>query len=332
MRVLRNTNLEVGAWSEITANLIDGPTVALFAGSGIGQALYVGGNDPFWALKFDVVVAALPATGTIIAEYWNGATWVQLRVMTVDEVHPHSQRGNRLFETTGEQYIRFDQPTANLLTLNGIQKYWMRFRQTVALATVPTADLARLQGSGTHFEAEGSLIYFGLAEEPELIPGTSLASRIALVTFVPGNASANVANGMNFNIQANSLVNGVTDGFGGVFSVPDGLDTTRDLTFGLEFTGSDAGVGNVDFQYWWLVTGPGSVYNGTAVAPIVAFSVAKSVAANVAIQSSVTFNLGQSLVLPGQTFWWSLRRLGGTDTYNGNVAITNVNLYGYHWH
>lgn len=331
MRCFQNSNLEIGSWADITASLKDDVTVPLFLGSSVGQSLYIGADDEFWALKFNIIVPALPASGFIVADYWDGVAWVQLRIMTVDEVHPHTQRGNRIFEGTGEQYIHISQPSTAQSTVNGVLAYWIRLRVAQVIAQIPTADLCRLQGSGTHIESEGSISAFGLAESMRIIANTDMSSRIALVTFVPANASANVANGMNLNIQGNQLNNGVTDGFGGLFSVPLGFDTCRELSFGVQFFGSDSNAGNVDFQFWWIVTGAGSVYNGTAVANVVPFTIAKTALVSVAIEGAVTFNLGQSLILPGQTFWWSLRRLGGTDTYNGNVAITNLKLEGTFW-
>jgi hypothetical protein len=336
MYVFGNSNGEAGAWTDNTAaaKSVSGSTFSLFPGVTAGNCFYIGNSDRmFPGFKLEDITPAMDiGTGAVIAEYWNGAAWVQLYVMETDADPPYTQRANAIFESLGNTQIRFgllDSWTAK--TLNGVNAYWVRVRITSAITTSPVAERAKCHTNRTEINGDGFREYFGDAQPEQPI-------ELSLMTDILGFNSSNVNLNANANtylvVENNDRDRAKKDGSGGQFRVPDGLNTALPITFRILFAPSTADVGNVENEMYLAPIGAGRVLDGTIPerGPVGAITAVGGTADKIyACEHSFIIDD----VLPGNTFIWSLIRdaTGGNpdDTLNASIYIVGWTLTGYFW-
>lgn len=202
-------------------------------GTAAGNILYVG-----WALAFPAFYADVTTKATMtngfgdgVWEYWNGAQWQPVSIMTAtaDAV---SQRCSKAFEEAGMQYIRFD---VNMMgdwastAVDGVTAFWVRWRLTQNIVTAPVFERIKIATNRSEMASSGFIQFFGTGEpKHELTVHQRLHDD--LVQGSPGNKSLALATGVSITPIDNQYNNGQDDGVGMILSVPEGLDTSRDLT------------------------------------------------------------------------------------------------------
>jgi hypothetical protein len=341
MSVLRNTNGEAGVWSDITTEMASasGSTAVAFPGVGAANCMYIGGDAIFPGAKIRTTVAiVLGAGGSIVWEYWNGAAWTTFRLMTADEATPYNSYAEDTFGRINFEQVRFnpdDMTGWATRALNGTTKYWVRCRVAVGITTAPTLEQIKLHTNRTEINGDGYVEHYGTGEQQRVIPW----HQKLLDNFVGGGAPGNQALALTANItisaQSNLFANNQLEGMGGVFTVPDGLDTSRDVTLRWTWIPLVAGAGAaVEFEGHFGQIEIGDIINGgvgdTAWNEIVNTN---ALAQNELAQTDTEFDVSD--LVPGELLAFSLSRDAQAgnpdDTLAGNVALVTVELQGWFW-
>ena len=264
MAALTNTNLEGGTWNDITTSLKDddGSSAALFAATAVGNCFYFGGDFEFPGMKVEITTAM--SGGAVVLEYWNGSSWVSIPHMSSDASSPYAQYAQLVFQRANTEQVRFGiQDITGWATknLNGITKYWVRFRVTTILTTIPSCDRAKLHTDRTEINSDGVVEYFGAAQ-----PVRQLSWHRKLMEELEGfaqpDADIDIASGFSLKAKANRWQNGNKDGSGTFLHALPGLDTSRPIIYVVGWAPEATGAGNVELQLDVVTLNAGSVLNG----------------------------------------------------------------------
>lgn len=264
---LTNTNLEAGTWNNITTQLKteDGSSANLFAGVGVGNCFYVGSEYEFPGLK--TLTTTARSGGTLVCEYWNGSAWVGISQLSTDADAPYNQYAQNVFARVNGEQIRFD--TTDITgwatkSLNGITKYWIRFRVTVAMTTSPAADRVKVHTNRTEINKDGVVEYFGAAEpQRQIIWHRRLMEEME--GFAQPDWDVDIATTPTLSIKglSNRWQDGNKDGSVEIVHAPPGLDTSRPLIFEVGWYKNAVGAGDVELQVDVVTINEGDVINGT---------------------------------------------------------------------
>jgi hypothetical protein len=330
MVALQNDNLTVGTWTDVTESLASatGSEIAAFPANQVDACLFIGGDAAFPGLQ---LATTLAKSGTLAAEYWNGAAWVAIpRWMTTLAAAPRASTALALLDAVGRHNMRFSaMPGWATSTLDGSLKYWVRLRITGApLTTVPRLEQVLLHSNHTRIGPDGVLEHFGDARPlwaPELDlnlwqTGAGSAPTSATVSY-----SANVSRG-----GLRTFTNAVQRSTGYDLPVQRGADTSEPLVVTVEAYSSNADVGTVEMRLSYVRVPPGSLLTG-ALAGEQTVAVVQA-APGVAGQ---TMTLAFALPLPtwiagSDRLAMTLTRLS-TDAHTGDITVSKITAAGRRW-
>jgi hypothetical protein len=331
---LTNTNLEAGTWADITATLrfLDASSTNLFAGLTVGNCFYAGGDYEFPGLE--CIFTAARVGGAVVLEFWNGAAWIEIPHLSSDADAPYAQYAQRVFLRTGIEQIRFGERSSwATKSLNGITKYWVRFRVTTALTTSPAADQVKVHTDRTEINADGVLEYFGVAEPVRpLIWHRGLLEE--LEGFAQPDADIDIASGFSIKAIANRWQNGNKDGSATFLAALPGLDTSRPLIYEVGWAPEDTGAGNVELQLDVVTVNPGDILDGTLAYTRQLSQVVTGPFTAYALQVTQFAFTVPDLETIGSLAMALYRDAGGgnlDDTFNGDAMHVFSNLYGVFW-
>lgn len=341
MAVLRNTNLEAGAWTDITTEMSSssGSTADAFAGVGIGQCLYIGGSEKqFPGAKIKTTAAIVLGAGSLAWEYWNGAAWTAFTLMTADSVTPYASYAEDTFGRINFEQVRFD--ASNFVgwaqkALNGTTKWWVRCRQVAAITTSPTLEQIKLHTNRTEINADGIIEHFGSA-----IDVRPLSFSIAdMVPFsgggAPGNANIVYTANITLSPQLNVLADNAFDGRGAVVTLPQGIDTGQPVTMRWNWIPALLpGAGEiVRFLGHFGVINEGDILDGSVTDTAWIETVLMTgILQDEVLQTEVEFDISDLVAGEQLVFTLSRDATGGSgDTFVGNVELSTVELFGYFW-
>ncbi|MCP4708832.1 MAG: hypothetical protein GY869_09420, partial [Planctomycetes bacterium] len=175
--------------------------------------------------------------------------------------------------------------------------------------------------------------YFGAARPPkELLIHQRLANE--LDTYTPGNADINFAVGITLNVLDNRFANTKLDGFGGIFTIPDGLDTSMPMVFESLWYADTNNAGNVELEIDAAQIETGDLLDGSTA--VVNYPVVEVVTASTRYKSmKTTFNIDVSSLVPGDSlayrFFRDARAGNAHDTLVGNIIIAKTRATGTFW-
>jgi hypothetical protein len=338
MAALRNTNSEAGTWSDVTAAVASasGSTTDVFPGVTVGNAFFIGGDAPFPGLKGVFTGAIVLGTGAIDISYWNGASWVSVPLMASDADSPYTQYANTFSERVNTEQMRFGFDTSLWSTknLNGITKYWLKIEVTTAITTSPVVEQMKIHTNRYEINKDGVFEWFGKARPVFTLP--------FFRTMLENDANAKAKNAdvqWSTNITLDSLNNDYQDGnlmgAGGTIIIPEGLDTSFELSLRVGFYQGAAGTGDVELEltYTDARTIVGDLIDGTASDATLSQIVAAS-GTQYELQE-VMFKIPVSDFVPGDRLTILLSRdaQGGNldDTFAGNIVVTDIFLDGVAW-
>lgn len=333
MAVFRNTNLEVGAWSDITAQMASrsGSTADAFAGVAAGNTLYIGGDLPFPNNKITATAAIVLGAGSLVWEYWNGVAWTALNLVACDGSLPYSQHGSDAFGRIASEQIRY-QPTVGWATklLNGATKYWLRCRIVGGITTSPTLEQIKLGTNRTEINGDGIVEHYGTGEKVK-----DLVWHQRLVNDLGGSASGNQPVVMSANITVNMTDNqfadNQADGIAGIIEIPEGLDTSRALSLIFAWIPKATG-GDVEFETRSAPVRLGDTLDGS-LTDALQTQIITAPGIDVLVENQFDYDV--SSLVPGDFLAFSLFRdaTGGNpdDTLAGNVNIVLMAVEGTFW-
>ena len=342
MAVLRNTNQTAGAWSDITAAMVSklGSTAALFAGNGVNQSLFIGSDYPFPAFQVDITTAALLGSGALDVSYWDGAAWSAIDVMAADKNGNYQQYGDTIFERVNTEHIRFsDIPLTggsawSTLALNGITKYWIKISiNTASITTIPVAEYMQIHANTTEINKDGVQEFFGKAE-----PLRDLLVHLNLVDDLdgasPGDEKLFLTTNIAITPKDNRFEDGDLDGNGETIQIPEGLDTSKDLTLELDWIPLGAVAGDVELEKYHGGVKLGDTLDGT-LGDILQSQIISLVAGDLNVLRRTSFSFRVSTLVPGDlialSYFRDAQPANLDDTYGEDVGIVAVRLFGSFW-
>jgi hypothetical protein len=231
-----------------------------FDGVAAENAIYVSsslvGIDAlqYHGIKTKVLTAAIKGAGSIVIEYWNGATWVEVDGMEVDSSGEYYPYAKNYFQDTGSYHIRYDSSLAiDSWTKNdpitpalGTDYYWTRFRIVTAITTAPIFEQFKLHTSRFETNNDGWVEYFGKARPIGQL-NTSLAA---------GRPFEGTMQSQDLYVSQNVGVGGLTNKFtatGDILGVtgflPFDCDTSSPLN--LTWAGHPNATGNYEWTVRW---------------------------------------------------------------------------------
>jgi hypothetical protein len=332
MIVLTNTNLEIGSWADITAQLAsaEGSTATLLSALTAGASLYVGGGHAFPAIELDLVTATALGAGELIWEYWDGGAWVADATMAVQANDQHLHRGQAWLEQAEVQDVRFRVIAASK-TVNSVPGYWVRLRVVTAITTAPVAEQCRLHTNSSVNTASGFPVLFGASEAILPLEGITVGQLEAVNATAPLTTDVDWADRITF-LDAWTLQDNQSIALGQRAALPEGIDTSKELDVTVVWLPNNANVGSVRLEALWSVASPGDVLDGTAVADN---EVKGTVTPGVAKEAvSTTFSIDLCEASPGQAIGIAVERdatPGSGDTYVGNVTVVDFRVTGVWW-
>ncbi len=336
--VFTNTNLEIGTWNDITSiiNVDDGSSVPIFAGTGAGQTVYVGGDVQFPGFKADVTLAAVLGTGIPLQEFWNGSSWVSVGAMSTDSEAPYNQYGASALARINDEQIRFDTDVLAGVwatkVLNGETKYWVRVTLFSAITTIPEVNVLKLHTDRSEINTDGFIESFGAGEQTR--KGIPLGQFYALSGSSPGNVNIEYATGITAAVTDNLFSNNQLRGRVYSTTIPFGLDTGRDMTLTIPWRPSSAAAGDVEWECEYAVLNEGSQVDGTATPVSVTAIVSITGQEDELIETALVLNTPFS-VPPGLLVLSIFRDAtvgNADDTYGANVElVAEPRLTGTFW-
>jgi len=337
MAALTNTNLEGGTWNDISTELRDddASSAALFAGTAVGNCFYFGGDVEFPGMKVEVTTAL--SGGAVVLEYWNGSAWVSIHHMSTDASSPYGQYAQLVFQRVNPEQIRFGtQDISGWATksLNGITKYWVRFRVTALLTAIPACDRAKLHTNRTEINSDGVVEYFGAAQPVRQLSWHRKVME-ELEGFAQPDADIDIASGFSIKGKANRWQNGNKDGSATLLQALPGLDTSRPIVYVVGWAPETTDTGDVEVQLDVVTVNAGSVLAG-ALPYTHQLAEVVSGPFNTAYELQVT---EFSFEVPDLSSAGSLaialyRDAGGgnlDDTFNGDAMHVYSAVYGTFW-
>ncbi len=338
MLVFRNTNLEAGAWSDITAQMASASasTADAFPGVGAGNALYVGNDDPrkFPGAKINTTAAIVLGAGSLIWEFWNGATWVAFNLMATDSVLPYDAHAQDVFGRIANEQVRWDDSEFTgwaTKSLDGsAAAYWIRARVAVGITTSPTLQQIKVGTNRTEINADGVVEHYGKGELiKELVWHQRLVNDLS--GSASGNATINASANIGLDLTDNVFANNAVDGVGGIIEIPAGIDTSRPLSLLIGWIPKATG-GDVEFSTRSAPVKLGDVLDGT-LPDVLQDKIVTAPAVDTLIETVFQFDISE--LEPHEFVAFSLFRdaTGGNpdDTLAGSINIVLVAVGGTFW-
>ncbi len=356
MCILTNDDLAIGAWIDNTegAKSSSGSTFNLFPDLLVDSCAYIGSDWPFYGFKVITDNAAMTAGeyDHLTLEHYNGTTWVATNCMWTDADAPYSSHGDHHFpETNTTHQVRFDGAMiwGGTLSLNGNDKYWVRFRITEAITTNPVIEKIAIHACRTEINADGFIEYFGNGRPVKAFPfniGSMYGMPLGVLT-TASDADLYISDNVGFGGKVNAFPTGVSRGIAYSGFVPHDMDTSSGMRMKLAFMAPDATAGNVRWHVRWGYSDGGDrkVYTTQLDAPTsapVEYEAAAAVpVSGVAYKVSyleMTLDVSDLISNPHTADepaigWMTVSRDGAhvDDTYSGTVYIVNFQATYVSW-
>ena len=311
-----------------------------FANTNANTALYIstdaekdGDKMTYVGLKILVDSAIDMGTGSVIYEYWNGA-WSPFRYMSSDANAPYESHGNAIMNTNGSFQMRYDNAMLDDWAKNdpaglGRSNYWTRARIVTPITTSMQIEQLKISVDRTEVNADGFVEYFGAAEPIEDLFGASFVDTKPLQGLTPSSENVDYGTVLDYVFVNNEFVNTATDGRGSIVTIPDGLDTSRELSFEITFAPvSSTTTGDVGIVFYYGKIDSSTVLDGANVE--VAMTNNVTVGATADVQYKTTFTFPADGLLTGDRIPFGYTRPSG-DPYGGNIYIIDTRMYGTFW-
>lgn len=336
MKILTNTNGEIGTWADVTeaAKSASGSTLT-WPGITAGNAVYVGGDEPFPGIKIKVVAASVLGTGNLDFQYWNDnlSSWDPLPIMATQADYPYDQYGDTSTEQTGNQQERFGlMPDWGKKTLFSENKYFARGIITSDITSAAVIEQFKLHVDRFEINKGGYTEYFGKSRQIRPVPGVHRNLFEAIVGSTPSSEPLLASANISINAVTNEFRDNAIDSKGGVITVPQGIDTSLPFYVLVEWY-SDATTGDIELELTHVLKQEGDLWDGSATDTTISEIITVPVTAKTSVFT--LFNFPILNALPGNEIVLKLERdaTGGNldDTASGSAVIIAASAYAYFW-
>lgn len=326
--------------------LLDSGTTITFPNTNVNSAIYFTSALPasnpikWYGLKADIATAASLGSGEIVAEFWNGSSWIEFNHVSTTSNGRYSPFGKKIFERTANEQIRFnpfikDDWVANDPVSLGQDFQWVRFRiNGASINTAPVFNSFKVHSNRSEFNSDGYLEYFGESRPINTLPfdiGSLQAANSS-----PANQDIYVGDFIGVGRIENEFATNTTDRIGLARPFPSDIDTSAPikLTLYWQSQGNDNAT-DFDITVRWTNTETGDpVFDATSSSPTVALreqTISQSLS-NPGTDQQFTqlFSLDVSDVIPikensgGDLFWLSIQR--SNDGNSSNLTLLQIKI------
>lgn len=319
-----------------------GSSFPAFNSVGAGNTLYIGGTLALFAGTKILFLSGINlGGGSLIHEYWNGASWVSMNILVVQPDNDHLSLAQN-WGVLGSNQIRFGlMPGFTTTIVNGVLAYWVRVRVVTAITTSPNIEQIKLHSIRTEIESNGFIEFYG----------NYPTKRERLLFYqVPNNPSGNPANNtiylsdtINMGIQRTRLSNNAVDRVTTIMNVPTNMNTAYPVKLKFKWH-NDAANNDIDFiiRYGYTTdysddpsavsdlfdsaSSPGTGPNQIDIPLIVTAPPVVNKQNTTSVNLNLPNVLGERVGGEGDMLWITIERVGnsGADTYTGSVSIISV--------
>ena len=316
-----------------------GSTQGMFNGTTPGKTIYVGGDFEFTGVKVKIDTDGVVEPENVVLEYWDGATWQGVNYMATAANFPFSQYGWDLAQhNSGSEQWRFDfdpfdeLPEWQQSDINGVTKYWGRFRIVAAITTDPIIEQIKLHTNRFQIKENGFTEYMGTSRyKKNMLSGVTRLINNGAES--PRNESIEYAPGVTASLQDNRLESNNDQSTLFVLNIPEGLDTSIKVIVDISFKVVSATTGNIDLELNKILVEDGFIYDGNGTM-ILCDAVLKNIPVAIADQrATARFFVELNDALPDSAYLMQIKRNGssGADTLGSNIGISHLEVDGYFW-
>ncbi len=316
-----------------------GSVQGLFNGTTTGKTIYVGGDFKFYGLKAKINTDGLVEPMNVILEYWNGSGWEQSLLMASDSQPPLNQFGWDIAQnnSTSEQW-RFGldpygiKPLWEKSTIEGVEKYWGRFRITATITTDPIIEQLKLHTNRMQIKENGLSEFLGTARYKDtimsgtnnLINNSAETPRDTNIKYAPGVTARIRDNRFEANNDQSTLL---------TLNIKEGLDTSILVALDISYDVLAAVTGDIDLELNKILVEDGFVYDGNGVMVLCDNPITTVVSAIAEQRMTTRFYIRLDDALPNSAYRLQLKRNGSSaaDTLASSIAISHLEVSGYFW-
>lgn len=251
-----------------------------FPNTNVNTAIYLASDYFGFSTAFDVLahygikasVTTPHTTGSIIAEYWNGSAWTEVKTMTVGSSSPYTPHADEIFlhagshQTFYDAYLAADSWSLNDPVSYGKNLYWIRFRITSGLDVAPVIEQFKLHTNNAQTEADGWMNYYGTSRPIKTLPWDLGLLNAAAAS--PLNADMYLSDTLDIGRVENRFAPAATDRAGFSKRLPLDLDTSSPINLKVCVRADGVSGGNYEITVrHGFLTPSGNVYNDAVGAP-----------------------------------------------------------------
>lgn len=334
--VLSNTNGEVGAWTDNTDGALseDAPPFDMFSGTDVGNCAYIGRQTNPVGCILQVNTTCACSVDDIIAEYWNGTTWVEFYTSVVKDASPCYTPSTYFLNTAGIYQVHFGLRTNSPLAIkviNGKSAKWVRFRVVNALPSVPQLEMMKPHPNSTEIDSDGFVKYFG---DARIVQKLAFEYSDASGLGNAGDQSLYISKKVGITGTKNSFGPGVLSSVGFTVTVPRNTDTSFPLKLDISHSASQAGDVVLNVRYDHTDNGS-TIYGNTVDAPESApdeHLISQTVSATTTSKLT-TISLDIRKLMPNieganQCVLWIALERDGTNPADTNAGSLNIHEVG----
>ena len=323
------------AFTDNTSKAIDlGDTYETFNGTTTAGSIdYIGSDLPLCGIKLTTAVVPTVGGGSVAREYWNGSAWTVFTAMATKSDPPYTQRADNIGTVAESEQIRFDNCDDQAQTnVNGVTKYWVRFRIVTDITAVGEVEQIKLHTNRLEINKDGFLENFGDSVYKKDLQ-INWFTTIQLTGFSPVNESIFFASGLGLSLTDNEFANAATDGRGGFVVLPEGIDTSRGVDFEFYWTPLNNAAGDVRFELLTYQTQVGDTLSSANTPTTTLFTETIAVNNDNVLYKTVQ-NVDVEMLVPGEILAFGIKRLGNdaADTYTASIAFVNIRGVASFWH
>ena len=293
-------------------------------------------------------IGTVGAISNIVFEYYNGAIWSTIEVMTVSADGLYLPYANNIFPAIGGHQIRFNNQQVVLSSLSddpiiGTTYHWFRIRITAPIVASPIIDQIKLHPHRTEFNEDGSVEYFGKARPIGRLPIT-WGNVDAAGPNPPGDTDITYTSTTTLRVgRLQSLfINGAAQRVAMTFISPLEIDTSCPLKIRILYIPITAASGDVELRIYHGLSKDGDTINGVGSETVYSHIRTITNPANINTQMSALFDLEITDLVAervngasGDLIWFAIYRdsTAGNllDTYAGSVAILDIGVFYTKW-
>ncbi len=250
-------------FNDITSAIVGGTPTAFFAGMPVNNRFYVGGDFAYSAWGQAITTAMASTTQfPLSGEYWDGVTWSELPHMENDD-SDCVLYGRDIWKNVTDGHIRNKQPSDwALTTVDGENKFWVRFTVTTALTTIPLADEWYLEGDRMLIDNRynNQIQFFGQSAPQKT---EVLNYFFDTVGFAAGNANLQPSTNTGLTLLNANRANGAIDGSGNVGPMNCLFDMSKDVQIRVLLKPASTNIGDVELELFASAWALGEILDGT---------------------------------------------------------------------